>query len=670
MQARRRRWLTILLCGLLAAFLARFSQGPDAVEGLLFDTALVAHARVHPPPRHEPGVLIVGLDEASLSHPEMRQRPRALFGPVWAQTLTALRGAGAKVIVFDFILAFSGDDVIPGYDRDFLRTLYAAREHTVLARSQSLLPAKKYMAALGFSPDALGLSELNPDADGVYRKVPLYLGTDEKNLTLAAAALRRAGVTELPASIRLAPVQPIEALPTYALADILDCARSDPAALAKAAGGKIVFIGTTLQDEDRKLSPSRFFPATGGIAEPCAPATRSTVSHYVSGVYLHALAADMVLGKRLLADLQPNFAAIVAGLAAALATAAGLIFRPAAALLAIAVIGLVLWSGEVAALGAGIFAAMGYPILLSAGFGGGSFLLKFLAEERRRMHVQKAFGHYLAPELVKRLSEREAMPVLGGEMRHVSIMFADLSGFTALSSKLPADEIVALTNQYLSLMAEEIEASQGYIDKYIGDAVMAIWGAPITVSEHARLAVTCALRIARRIREAHAAATQAGMHGFSVKIGINSGMAVLGNVGAHTRLNYTAVGDTVNVAARLESVPGDYGCMIVVGEQTAASLGDAFILRELDRIAVKGRETPLAIFEPLQQGEGTHMLVARYAQALAFYRDRNFQAAMQIWQEMAAQGDRPSEVMALRARELQDAPPPPAWDGVWRKTAK
>lgn len=661
---------------MLTVVLTRMSQGPAWLEGLFYDAALAIHAQWRPVSQQDDSsVLVVGLDEASLAHPDLAKRPRALFGPVWAQTLTALRQAGAKVVVFDFILSFSGDALAAGYDREFLRALYQDRGRIVLARSQSLLPARSYAAALGFAPNALGLAELTPDADGVYRRVPLALAAEQKLPTLAGAALAQAGITGFPETVLLAPRLPTDSLPTMPLANVLACGQSNPAALAQAASGKIIFIGTTLLEEDRKPSPSRFFPdktanAEAGNTQDCAPAQMTLGAGTVPGVYLHALAADMVLGQRLLRLLDPWLRALLAGLAAALTTAIAILLRPAPAIIGITGVCLLLWLGELVALDARIYAAMGYPALLSAVLGGGGFIIRFLFEERRRIHMQKAFGHYLAPELVRRLSEREEMPVLGGETREVSIMFADLSGFTALSSRAPAAEVVALTNQYLSLMAEEIEASHGYIDKYIGDAVMAVWGAPLPDPNHAQQAVRCGQEIARRISDAYRDATQKGAHGFSVKIGINSGSVVAGNVGARNRLNYTVVGDTVNVAARLESVPGDFSCMIVIGEQTAALLGDEIALRELDRIAVKGRDTPLRIFEPVSAAATAHGAAIGYARALALYRDRKFEAAASAWETLAQTGDQPSVVMAKRARQLLLDPPPLDWDGAWHKTAK
>jgi len=681
MMAARRKMLLVAVSAMLAFALVRLTGGPVWMEGIYYDAALAVRAAVFRETPPEPAVLVAGLDEASLAHPEMSQRPRALFAPVWAQSLTALRAAGARVVVFDFIMAFSGEKIAPGYDREFLRALYANRGHVVLGRSQNQLPAPVYSAALGMAPMSLGMSEIMPDADGVFRRIPLMLGENNRIAALGGAALALAGVTDFPDKVRIAPRHSLDSLPAMSLSRVLTCAQSDPAALKSAVNGKIVFIGTVLEDEDRKLSPSRyFFTKAQGVdkenakspaaAQGCGPGHAGQGGAYVAGVYLHAQAVDQVLRRDLLSPLNIWLAALLAGAVAALTVMGAIYLRPVPAIAGMAGAGLMLWSLEVAALHAGIFAAMGYPSLLSIAFGGGAFIFRFLFEERQRQRLQNAFGHYLAPELVRRLSESENMPTLGGELREASIMFADLSGFTALSSRLPAGEVVALTNQYLGVMAEEIAASNGYIDKYIGDAIMAIWGAPLMDPNHATHAVRCGKRIAQRIAQMHAEAVQHGVDGFSVKIGVNSGPVIAGNVGAQKRLNYTAVGDTVNVAARLESVPGDYGCMLIIGEQTAALLDDDFVLRELDRIAVKGRATPLRIFEPVEAAAAARGFVAEYARALALYRSRDFEAAASIWEKLTQAGDRAASVMAMRARHLHTEAPPEDWDGVWHKMTK
>jgi len=226
------------------------------------------------------------------------------------------------------------------------------------------------------------------------------------------------------------------------------------------------------------------------------------------------------------------------------------------------------------------------------------------------------------------------------------------------------------------------------VDKFIGDAVMAIWGAPAPDPQHAIHAVRAARMAAARVRQEKEAAEARGEKNFSVKIGLNSGSAVVGNVGTERRYNYTAIGETVNVASRLESVPGIYGCHIVVGPRTAELAKDEFLMRELDWIQVKGRETPLAIFEPIvERDRATRQQmdrVDRFAEALVYYRSGRFAHAYEIWQKLACEeipsipshdgkSDMPlspSAVMAERARKFSADPPAGQWDGVWVLTSK
>ena len=257
-------------------------------------------------------------------------------------------------------------------------------------------------------------------------------------------------------------------------------------------------------------------------------------------------------------------------------------------------------------------------------------------------------------------------------------MFADLSGFTALSGRVGPEELMSVTNDYLALIVTAVEATGGYVDKFIGDAVMAVWGAPARNADHAAAAARAALDTVAAVNAAKAAADAAGRPGYSVKMGINSGLAVIGNVGAPQRYNYTAVGETVNVAARLEGVPGDYGCAVVVGPNTAAAIAERFVLCELDWIKVKGKADAFAVYELIaERGAATRAERAYpqdYAVALAHYRAGRFAEAASCWQRAVHPHPLPTApppplVMAGRCSELQ-ASPPTQWDGVFVKTTK
>jgi adenylate cyclase len=332
-----------------------------------------------------------------------------------------------------------------------------------------------------------------------------------------------------------------------------------------------------------------------------------------------------------------------------------------------------------ALLAVGIWFPIAVPLAAAIGSVVLAYLVRFLVEERRRLRVQHAFNHYLAPSIVAQLAESETELRLGGERREITVMFADLSGFTALSTRLPAEELTAVTNTYHALMVDAVEATGGYVSQFLGDAVMAIWGAPLADADHAASAARAALRIVESVMRAKADADTRGVPGYAVKVGLNTGPAVVGNVGAPKRYAYTALGETVNIAARLESVPEDYGCRVVVGPNTAAAIADRFVLCELDWIKVKGKEDAFSIYQLIaersQAGAEELRYREQYREGLERYRAGEFAGAEKVWQ---CQAGRPGEsstssspplVMAKRCAELKIAPPK-IWDGVFVKTSK
>ncbi len=306
-------------------------------------------------------------------------------------------------------------------------------------------------------------------------------------------------------------------------------------------------------------------------------------------------------------------------------------------------------------------------------------LFRYWVVDRVGRRVRSAFCHYLAPSVVHRLADSEAELHLGGERREVTIMFADLSGFTAMSTRLPPEELMTLTNSYHALMVEAVEAVGGYVNQFVGDAVMAVFGAPVPDPDHAASAARAALRVVASVMQAKADADKCGVPGYAVKIGLNSGPAVVGNVGAPKRYNYTAVGETVNIAARLEGVPEDYGCRIVVGPNTAAAIDDRFVLCELDWIKVKGKDTAFSVYQLIGEkstADGSELVcLAQYEAGLKRYRAGDFAAAEELWR---SQGEHPNPgacptspplVMAGRCARLK-AELPEAWDGIYVRTTK
>ena len=277
-----------------------------------------------------------------------------------------------------------------------------------------------------------------------------------------------------------------------------------------------------------------------------------------------------------------------------------------------------------------------------------------------------AFRKYIPADLVRTLLRQGIEPRPGGSIRMLTVMFTDIAGFTGLSERL-GDQIIPLLSRYLDTVSREVTGHSGTIDKFIGDAVMAFWGAPTANPNHAVDACRAALAC-------QSALLQSGLvddHGRPVKvrIGINSGDMLVGNIGSEFRLNYTVIGDAVNVASRLEGANKEYGTEIIIGEETRRLAGDRIHVRELDRLVVYGRAGGLAIYELLGvAADGTEppCWAVLYKSALTAYRAQDFARAISLFhQVLAANGsDRPSQIMLERCREFLQSPPGEDWEAA------
>ena len=277
-----------------------------------------------------------------------------------------------------------------------------------------------------------------------------------------------------------------------------------------------------------------------------------------------------------------------------------------------------------------------------------------------------AFRKYIPADLVRMLLREGVEPRPGGSIRALTVMFTDIAGFTGLSERM-GDRIIPLLSGYLDIMSREVSANGGTIDKFIGDAVMAFWGAPLSNADHAVDACRAALACQRSL-QASGLADDTGRP-LKTRIGINSGDMLVGNIGSEFRLNYTVIGDAVNVASRLEGANKEYGTEIIIGEETRRLAGDRIHVRELDRLMVYGRVGGLAIYELLAVAEpGTEPpgWVALYEFGLAAYRARDFDAAVMFFQKLLAvrPHDAPARIMLERCTKFIDCPPDAEWEAT------
>lgn len=307
-------------------------------------------------------------------------------------------------------------------------------------------------------------------------------------------------------------------------------------------------------------------------------------------------------------------------------------------------------------------------------------LYRALFEEKEKRRVRSAFGQYLSPEVIRRLLVNPQL--VEPKKTAITVMFSDIRGFTTISEKLDAQELALFLNQYLSDMTRLVFENSGTLDKYIGDAVMAFWGAPFEEPGHAAKACKTALKMMDRVRELQKRWEAEGKPHLDIGIGLNTGMASVGNMGSALRYGYTALGDAVNLSSRLEGLNKDYGTHIIVNESTYEGAKDSgFVFRELDLIRVKGKLQPVTISELIgRTGEdsfyGTpeevRMRLDHFQEARERYCQRRWQAAQDAFQGILDQwpDDGPSRAFWKRCQEYLFDEPPSAWDGVFTMTHK
>jgi adenylate cyclase len=305
----------------------------------------------------------------------------------------------------------------------------------------------------------------------------------------------------------------------------------------------------------------------------------------------------------------------------------------------------------------------------------GSTGYAYLTEGRERRFLRDAFSRYLAPDVVAALVDQPGRLALGGETREVTVMFADVAGFTTLSEGRDPGEVVSLMNECFEQLTGVIQGQGGTVDKFIGDAVMAFWNAPVAQPDHAARALRAARELLAAVARVNDSWASRGLPKLGMRVGIATGPAVVGNVGSHTKFNYTVMGDTVNLASRVEGAAKVYGTASLVTESAAAAAAGAVPLRELDWLRVKGRGEFVPVYEVLLDDWAAFAreeALRAYAKGLEQFRARAFdEAAAQFEAALAVvPDDGPSHEMRERCREYSLNPPPADWRGDHVLTSK
>ncbi len=536
-----------------------------------------------------------------------------------------------------------------------------------------------------FQQAARGAGHFNPvlDIDGIVRRVPMlyeYAGNYYESLSIAiakaalgveelrlhfedapwGASRTYAGLEWLEIGAHRIPVdENVQALIPYrsrqggftyvSATDVLRGAADLPPALMR---DRIVLVGTT--------APGLFDLRATPVQEnyPGVEVHANLITGILDGAIkarpayvLGAEAVMLALAGLLLALVLPLVSPIQAT-----ATYAG-------ATLLLTATNLLVWSNGLVLPLASPLAMMTLQFVLQMSYG-------YFLETRGKRQLTNLFGQYVPPELVDEMSRAPENYSLEAESRELTVLFSDVRGFTSISEGLSPPKLARLINDFLTPMTRIIHANRGTIDKYMGDAVMAFWGAPVDDPDHATHAVQTALEMVRRAEQLSAEFTARGLPAISIGVGLNTGQMSVGNMGSEFRMAYTVLGDAVNLGSRLEGLTKEYGVSIIVSESTRKA-APGFIYRELDLVKVKGKEQSVTIHEPLcRTGELTKELkdeLKVYRQGLEYYRNRNWDLAEMQFLTLVKQTKNPGlyRKYAERCAWLRQNPPGQDWTGVF-----
>ncbi len=296
-------------------------------------------------------------------------------------------------------------------------------------------------------------------------------------------------------------------------------------------------------------------------------------------------------------------------------------------------------------------------------------------EGREKARLRGAFAQYVSKTLVERIVANPEAARLGGERRDLTVLFSDIRGFSRIAESLAPEQLAAFLNRYLTPMTDLVLERDGTLDKYIGDAVMAVWNAPVDVPDHAARACDAALAMQDALGPLNQGWRAQGLPAIAIGIGINSGPMAVGNMGSEARFDYTVLGDAVNLASRLEALTKEYGVDVLCGEATQAAAGAGFVFRELDWVRIKGKDRVVRIFELCGRAGHAPLTaddLARWDRMLAAYRGHDLAAAEALLTDLAGRhpDDGPIGVFRARLRELAAAPPGDDWDGVYDQRSK
>ncbi len=644
------------------------------------------------PARANRDIAIFLIDQYSLDVYEKQQGlswpwPRQLYSAV----TDYLRTGGARAVFFDLVFS-EGSRAGVEDDEDFARAMERAGnvflpfslsgteatldeapsgmlerfsispEKSVPARFPSARSASLPVDALLGAAKGAGNVLFSPDSDGVYRRLPLaFIYQDLLIPALPLALARFLGGAENLAGLPLDDsgrliiryYGPLGTYKTYSIAAVIN-------SWAQLESGL-----------EPQIPPGEFSGKTvliGGSAAGILDLRPTPLSAVYPGVEIHATVLDNILRRDF---IRPQNPPVFVGLLFffSLLTAAGAsLLRKMWQQVPFFLFSLALpCAAAWLAFYAGYWLEFAVPeFAVLAGFIGAS-LLNYSVEGKQRRFIKGVFRHYLSPDVIDRIIRNPSLLRLGGEKREITSFFSDVAGFTSISEALSPEDLVNLLNEYLSEMTEIILASGGTLDKYEGDAIIAFWNAPLDQPDHALRACRAALQCRKRLAEMGPRFSEKIGRPLAMRIGLNSGPAVVGNMGSSRRFDYTAMGDTVNLASRLEGAAKLFRVTILAGDETHARVREAIVAREVDTIRVVGKARPVSVYEVIGErggvaAEETEKL-SLFERAREAYKRRDWDGAAELFARL--EGDGAAEMYVARCRELKASPPPADWNGIF-----
>ncbi len=557
-------------------------------------------------------VALVVIDEITHQTPPFSETPEVAWTPFLGEVMAAIAAADPAVIGLDMIFpkSIAGRNIAPGYDRSFLQAMakISAQDKLVLAEVRlSDTPIRPYTGqeiAVG-GPDNIRPVHLTPDRDNVVRRHPAFLPLENGDQVSSFAAELSARSGAAPGGdILIDYITPAEQFPTYRFSDLYACYEQGDNTVFEGFRDKVVVIGTALDIEDRHIGGNRLqrdkAPKILDVACGRDPvqATPAIYRASMPGVLVEARAVYTFL-KATAPQMPPGWVVFLSTLIyMALLSYTYFHLSPVAGVAVLGATAAALWALSAALLARGVLAPIMPWIIGGALLYVTLYSYRVILEDQSKRWVMHAFEHYLNPALVNQLAEDPEALRLGGERRRVAVLFADVAGFTTTAEKMSdrPEALVAHLNSFFQIMADNIEAHDGYIDKFIGDAVMGVWGAPASVEEPERHALSAALACVEAV-DAYNVGVSDGL-AIKMRIGISAGVVIAGNLGSKDRFNYTVIGDAVNRAARLEQKNKQLKTQILIDASIADHLPGEISVRFVEETQLQGQAQMTKIYTP------------------------------------------------------------------------